>query len=194
MPDQGKLSLKELTLKLVMLIALTKAARPQTIHLLSVKNLKKTSQMFTLSLAHLQKHDRPGTQLKSVNIEIYPNDKSLCTYTHLEEYLKRTSSVRNSEERLFISYIKPHKRVSKDTIRRWIHHTLKNAGINTELFGPYSTRSASVSKAAKLNIPIQQIMKTAGWARESTFAKFYHKKVIPGKTFSDTLLNVSARM
>ena len=122
------------------------------------------------------------------------NDIDYLEVANFCVYLHNNYPVRKSEERLFISYIKPHKRVSKDTIRRWIHRTLKSAGINTELFGPYSTRSASVSKASKLNIPIEQIMKTAGWARESTFAKFYHKKVMPGKSYSDTLLNLASRM
>ena len=86
--------------------------------------------------------------------------------------MSRTKNLRKSEDRLFISYIKPHKRVSRDTIRRWLYSTMKDADINIEKFGPYSTRSASVSKAVKLDIPIDYIMKTAGWSRSSTFEFF----------------------
>ena len=187
------LSLKELTLKLSMLIALTKAARPQTIHSLTIKNMKISQHEYALELLDLQKHNRPGTNLSSVTIKAFPQDEDLCVYNALTEYLSRTKDLRKSEDRLFISYIKPHKRVSRDTIRRWLHNTMKDAGINIEKFGPYSTRSASASKAAKLNIPIDHIMRTAGWSRSSTFEKFYHKQVEPNLSYEEEMLNISSR-
>lgn len=54
------LSLKDLTLKLDMLLALTNAARTQTVHQLSVTNLKKLKSEFDLLLDGLLKQSRPG--------------------------------------------------------------------------------------------------------------------------------------
>ena len=187
--DVKDISLKELTLKLTMLIALTQAARPQTIHLISLKNLKKTQDRYVLELDEALKHTRPGTPLEPIIIKAFPHDKNLCVFTTLEEYIERTREHRNNEDRLMISYVKPHKAVTRDSIRRWIRVTMENAGINTEIYGAYSTRAASASKAASLNIPICNIMKTAGWARETTFTKYYLKNVTTPESYSDNLLN-----
>ena len=190
MPRTQELSLKELSIKLTMLIALTKAVRPQTIHLLSVKNIIKNKTEFIVELSGLQKHDRPGLHTNLVKIKAFPHDKALCPYLILEEYLARTKSIRGYQEQLLISYIKPHKQVSRDTIKRWLHTMMKCAGIDIEMYGPYSTRSASVSKAARINMPINQIMLTAGWTIESTFQKFYHKEIAMEQQYEDMILNV----
>ena len=52
------------------------------------------------------------------------------------------------------------------------------SGINTDIFKPHSTRSASTSKASFARIPLDIIMEKAGWTKESTFAKYYNKPVI----------------
>ena len=48
---------------------------------------------------------------------------------------------------LIISYGKPHKPVSSETISRWIKDELSKAGVNTSVFKVHSCRSASSSKA-----------------------------------------------
>ena len=50
--------------------------------------------------------------------------------------------------------------------------------IDTNIFTPHSIRSAVSSTALKANIPMDTIMKTAGWSRENTFRKYYQKPVI----------------
>ena len=193
MPAVQDLCLKDITLKLAMLMALTKAARPQTLHLLTLRNIKKTNNEYVLELADLQKHSRPGMHRNIITIRAFPHDKALCPYTILEEYIQKTKTLRSTEEQLFISFIKPHKQVSRDTIRRWLRTMMKNAGIDIERYGAYSTRAASVSKAALLNISMDQIMKTAGWTRQSTFEKFYHKEVVGEQNYDDVLLNLDIR-
>lgn len=53
------LNLKDLTLKLTMLVALTGAARTQSIHLLSVNNLKKLNTEYVFKYDGLHKQNRP---------------------------------------------------------------------------------------------------------------------------------------
>ena len=43
----------------------------------------------------------------------------------------------------------------------------------------HSTRAASSSAAKSAGIPLSDIMKWAGWSRQSTFERFYHKPIIP---------------
>ena len=114
----ANLSPKMLTLKLSMLIALTLATRTQSIHLLSISELKKGYDIYTLQYSSLLKQSRPGRSNPVAELKAYPSDRRLCVVFTLKEYLKRTSTLRDNITSLFISYIKPHKKVSRDTIRR----------------------------------------------------------------------------
>lgn len=62
---------------------------------------------------------------------MYPHEPKLCVINHLTYYLQKTKHLRSETTKLFISFIKPHKAVSKDTISRWCKTTLQNSGINT---------------------------------------------------------------
>jgi hypothetical protein len=54
------LSLKDLTLKMIMLIALSSACRTQSLHLLGIDNMVKGAKCFTLFYYGLLKQSRPG--------------------------------------------------------------------------------------------------------------------------------------
>jgi len=185
-----QLSLKDLTLKLVMLLALTNAARIDTVHKLSVNQFKKTSSEFVFQFSSLLKQSRPGFECSSMRVKAYPPDRRLCTYFVMKEYLLRTRNLRKQEECLLLSYVKPHSGVSKDTVARWIKTVMCRAGIDISLFGAHSVRSAVTSKANERAVPIQDILKTAGWSRESTFAKYYKKKVAHEDTFQKAVLQL----
>ena len=95
--------------------------------------------------------------------------------TTLKVYLDKTRHIRGTERMLFI--ITPHKAVGSQTIGRWIQLTLSesgNSGIRTDKFTAHSTCS-SCSAASKMGVPIERIMKAAGWCRSSTFAQYYDK-------------------
>ena len=80
------------------------------------------------------------------------------------------------QPKLLISFRKPHRAVSKDTVARWVKSTLANAGINVTSFATHSTRAASTSYSAnKAGLSLAQVLKAAGWTNASTFAKFYNK-------------------
>ena len=79
-----QLSLKDLTLKLRMLIVLTNAARVQSVHMLTVKNLKKTFSQFILQFRGLLKQSRPSYDPMLLSLKAYPPDRRLCVYTVLK--------------------------------------------------------------------------------------------------------------
>ena len=67
----------------------------------------------------------------------------------LKMYLPRTEkfrSVKNQYEKLLISFIKPHKNVTKDTIARWIRTVLHMSGINIAKYSAGSVRPVAASK------------------------------------------------
>ena len=80
------LSLKDLTLKLTMLMALTQAARVQTLHLLS-DEVRKTKFEFVIPLTDSVKQNRPSFNVQDVTFKAYPPDRRLCVYT---VFLKNT--------------------------------------------------------------------------------------------------------
>ena len=185
-----KLTLKELSLKLVMLIALTNAARVQTKHLLSVNNFTKFKSEFVFKLDNVLKQSRPGFDCSVLKLKAYPPDRRLCVYTVIKEYLVRTKDIREkSENKLLLSYIRPYKSVSRDTISRWIKMVMTRSGIDTNIYGSHSVRSASTSKAKLKMVPIADIINKAGWSRQSTFAKFYDKEIQERDRFEEAVLH-----
>ena len=59
----------------------------------------------------------------------------------------RENLVDANTKEFIITYGKPHKPASSDTISRWIKDELGIAGINTEVYKPHRRRYASTSKA-----------------------------------------------
>lgn len=186
--DLDSTSLKNLTLKAVTLTALLSGQRAQTIHLLDVRNMSVSDDLYKFRIGDIIKHSRPGHHLNEIELPAYPHNKDLCIVTVLNEYLSRTHDVRQNKTQLFISYIKPYKTVSKSTISRWIKTVLKDAGIDMNIFNPHSTRSASTSKASRSSVPLDTIMKTAGWTQSSTFATYYKKPLHKSGQFALSLL------
>lgn len=184
------LTLKTLTLKLVMLIALVTASRGQSLKLLNLNNLTATDDSFTFNFNTLLKQSRPGYVNPSARLLPYTPDKRLCVCDTMTEYLSRTKKIRDpTEGQLFISYVKPFKAVSKATISRWIHEVMGLAGIDTDQFKPHSVRAAATSKAKERAVPIHHILQTAGWRTQCTFAKFYDKPIQNINTFADSILS-----
>lgn len=183
------LSLKDLTLKLTMLIAITNAARSQSIHLMNTKNVYKLKGEFIFVLSELVKQSRPGYKEPTVNIKAFPPDRRICIYTVYKEYMLRTKLFREKQShgKLLLSYVKPHSPVSRDTVSRWIKTVMTRAGIDTSIYKSHSVRSASTSKAKTNFVPISNILKKAGWSNSKTFAKFYDRK-IEKDSYSDMVL------
>lgn len=92
-------------------------------------------------------------------------------------YLEKTKNLRENESKLLISFIKPHKSVKPCTAAGWLKNMLKEAGFDTEVFMPHSTRGASTSKANKFGLSLQQIMNKANWKSANTFQRFYNKPI-----------------
>ena len=64
-----------------------------------------------------------------------------------------------------------------------------DAGMDMSVFSPHSTRAAATSAAARMNVSITTILRTAGWTGDSTFRAFYHKPVRINCDFGSALLD-----
>ena len=170
------LTLRNLTWKLALLIAIFSARRMADLTLLRVSNkyLQMTRHAAVFQPAFGAKQDRPGHQNPVLVLKAY-SDKSLCPVAHLVEYLKRTK-YRNRDDSLFLTLIPPHKGAAKATIKRWILLLLKAAGIECS---PGSTRAAAASYALAGNISLNTIMQSADWSRSTTLFRHYIRLLPP---------------
>ena len=106
------LSMKNLTLKVVMLMALLTGQRRQTLHSLRIDLMSLSADKCIFTITSLLKTSRPGKHLSFIEFQAYAPDIRLCVVRHLEHYVNRTSHLRGDETQLLISYSKPHKSVS----------------------------------------------------------------------------------
>ena len=192
-PPVEDISLKKLTFKVVMLLALLTGQRTQTIHCLDVNHMDMSDKKCIFYLTSLQKHSRPGKHQKPIELEAFDQEPNLCVIRHLKAYVDKTSVHRGDTDsnQLLLSFQKPFKPVSKDTIARWIKNVLKDAGIDTTKFGAHSTRAASTSAAAKAGTPLEVILESAGWSNCGTFAKVYQKPINAPCNFGSVLLEAN---
>lgn len=167
--------LSYLTLKLVMLLALATAQRAQTLHLLNVKNFIFRGDTIIIPFSDLLKQSNVKNYKFSLRLLRNLDCPNICVVDCLNEYLERTKIIRGTETQLLISFHKPHKAVSRNTVSRWIKTVLRESGIDVDTFKAHSTRAASCSNAKKNLVSIDEIMKTAGWANAKTFSKYYDK-------------------
>lgn len=186
----NEISLKDLALKTTMLIALCSGQRCQTIQALDIKAMTLTNEHCTFYIHKLLKTSKPGKHFGRVHLESF-TDKTSCVVSCIKEYTNRTKSLRGNNTQLLLSCCKPFKPVSTDTIGRWLKTVLNKAGVDTTVYSAHSTRSASTSAAKAANVPVEIIMKAAGWTNAETFRKFYDKPVTNDNSLSCILDNLS---
>ena len=129
------------------------AQRGQTIHLMNIHNMTKTDSFFSFSIHELTKTSKPGDLGKVIKLMAFTLKIRLCVYVCLNEYTKRTVSLWSDHEQLFNSYVKPYKKVSRESIRRWLKYFMLLSGIDISLFKPHSPRVASTSAATQADKP-----------------------------------------
>ena len=111
------------------------------------------------------------------------DDESLCPVRALKVYIRRTSPIRGNTYSLLIALRKPYKPVSSNTIARWLKEVLKRAGIDISKF---KTRAATTSAARAKGISVEDIRKSAGCSRGSTFEKFHHRLQLDSTPFVES--------
>ena len=171
------LDLLALSMKIVSMILLATYQRGQLILALNLDRCAMVDNeiRFRILAEDLKQGSRANYVPEPIIFEKFDKPE-LCIVSHLQVYLHETEHIRGDVRSVFITSRKPYRAVSRDTVSRWMKTVMCHAGINVDMFAPGSTRSASSSKAWAAGVPLDQIMKKAGWLRESTFQKWYHRK------------------
>lgn len=74
----GALSLKELTLKLTMLLCFTTGQRGQTIHKFDINYIQDLGDRYRISVHEKLKQTKPGRHLEPIELLALSEDKELC--------------------------------------------------------------------------------------------------------------------
>jgi site-specific recombinase XerD len=107
-------------------------------------------------------------------IRLFTENPRLCLVKAVEHFVSLSDPVRKSQEPfLFISSSGCWAHI--DTLRHWVSDLLSEAGVQASAG---SCRSASASAAVVRDVNINIVMKSAGWARESTLRWFYQRQVL----------------
>ena len=186
-PDNEFLSLKDLGFKVALLILLITGHRGQTVLALNVDKMELSKDEVTFDLQKLLKSNRVGDPLSTVTLKSFREKKKLCVVRAIRMYVNKTKKIRTSNQ-LLLSFIRPNKPISRDTLARWTVTMLAKAGINTKKYASHSTRGAVASKARTLGVSVKTILQCAGWKTSISFAKHYNKKVETSDTMATRLL------
>jgi len=180
--NDENIPLSYLTYKLVMLLALSTAQRAQTLHELLISDMIIGEKLVIIPMSSLLKHTTQSSRRYTIELRAYDVDPDICVVDVLKTYLNKTEKFRNGINKLFISFHKPHKAVSRETISRWLNSVLREAGIDVNIFKAHSTRAASCAKYKMDKVPVDEIMKKAGWKSNMVYKKFYDKCLMESHT------------
>ena len=100
-------SLKSVTLKTVMLLALSRPSRSVDLSKLDISAHKSSPEGFAFLPTSLSKQSRQGKPMKEFFFPRFEENLHLCPVQALELYISKTKSLR-TQSLLFISFVKPH--------------------------------------------------------------------------------------
>ena len=185
------LSLRDITEKLIILLAMGTAHKVQSLSLISIDHIKIEQSGIEIKIVGLIKTSRPGAAQPNFFIPFFNNNPTICLSRTISSYLQVMKGLRNKYKRLILNINKLHKPASTQTICRWLKNILKRC--NLEKFSAHSTRYAATSEAFKKGLELNIIKSTAGWSNESkVFARFYNRPIVADRgSFATTILERS---
>lgn len=188
-----EISLEKISHKLSMLLALSTGQRVQTLSLIEIKNIVQSEKGIEIRVPKKIKTSGRNSYQPLIVLPFMTKDIEICVATTLIDYMKRTEGQRTNSDvtnNLLLTHKKPFHNATAQTISRWIKKTMLEAGIDTNLFKPHSTRHASTSMACKKGITYDTIRLAAGWTEKSkTFAKFYNRPLKEQGSFAKAVLS-----
>ena len=124
------------------------------------------------------KKTKPGKHQQRVTLYEFPKEPKFCSVSLLQCYISKTQTSRKSHTKRLLSFTKLHEVVSTRTKSRLLNTSLKNVGIDVNIYQGHSLHMAYGSKASLHCLNIQSILKAGKWSRELTFAKYYKKDLL----------------
>ena len=183
-----QLSLKDLTIKLLILLLLITGQQEQSIHLLNLDGMIMSLQSCSFELLHHIKTSKPNKSDSSIDICSYQPDNTLCPLPTLKEYLRKTEPLRGTGHCLSMSY--SHIKESPGTLfLGGLNPDLNQQGLIPAYLQPIVPGQLRHPKR-KRDVPLYVVLASAGWGLAATFYKFYHKPIVQQPTLAETVLQL----
>ena len=176
--ENDNLSLTDLTLKTVMLLALTRPSRSADLSHLDLRFRRYLPEGVSFQPTRLAKQSRQSKPtMAEFFFPAFTANLLLCPVATLWAYEDRTQEFRRDEgsNPLLLTTIRPHNVASSSTIARWLKSILGKAGIDTSIFKAHPVRGAAVTAASNAGITTCDILNAADWSSPSVFQRFYYK-------------------
>ena len=154
--------LKALSHRLTILLCLTTGQRDQTIKFLNLECLKVFDDRAILFIPDKLKTTRSGHHLPPLELKAY-KDVEFCVVSHLRQDITLKGNLRKGDDKqLLLSYVKPQKAISTTTHSTWCVCIMKESGVNVDIFGSHSTRTASTSKCKAAGLSLKRYQNRQG--------------------------------
>ena len=176
-PDTS-LSFKNISSKLVMLLALTSLFRVSEIVAIDFRSIAFSGPVVKFALSRLRKSQHKGS-LQVFSLNRLNSSPLICPVSCLKRYIFVTRDFRNESTNsgLILGLRSPHPPIRASIIGRWIKLLLSETGVDTTIYSAHSTRGASASKAMGAGISIESILRTGSWASECVFSRHYNRPI-----------------
>ena len=109
-------NLKDLTLKLTLLLALTSAGKASDIAYFDTRYQVKHPSGYIFQFGKNTKTSTRTRQKKPLKIYPFRENKNLCVCHHIDLYLDKMKEFHKIETQLLLSFVKPHKGFTTQTI------------------------------------------------------------------------------
>ena len=164
--------LERLTKRTIVLFLLATGQRLQAVHKLKRTDIIWGQNSCKITYSERLKTNDPKTKPLILRFHKREED-TLCVYTHLRTYVDNVDT-QAAAPYVFSTMKDPTHRASSDTISRWVRESLEEGGVSNS-YKPYSTRHAATSAAHRAKVPLPEILSSAGWTGDSSFARFYNR-------------------
>ena len=126
---------------------------------------------FSFTFDEVLKNSCPNYCQKPLAFRAYLECSRVCPFATLLKYIQ-VRLPRSSDPGLFITTLSSFRKVSSDTIVRWIKETIADADNDTGKVATYSCRSAFTSKAKNIGVSLNIIVVLASWSTDNNFKGF----------------------
>ena len=179
------MSIRDLSRKTAFLMALVSACRPSDLHRLDAHNYTRTRTAFSFScitpkeynIAIAHSASTSKSRSKTVYIGTYSEEKRLCPYEAITDFLIRTRPWRSSMDKkraLFLITKDPHTPAFVDTISNCIKSILR-------ISSPDSTakemRVLAAFFAQNAGAGLETVLALGNWSSNSVYQKFYQRGI-----------------
>ena len=110
-----KLTLRQLSYKIILLLALTSAARAHELSALDLASSLRKEGSWEFLLPTDVKTSRPGHPARKFFLPSFPDNPNICVVHTLAAYVERTRNLRKSSQ-ILVSLFGPQKAISSQSI------------------------------------------------------------------------------